>query len=118
MQARRPTGAAAASESGRKPNLAGLLGPLGLARRTGTGRSVRGRGPLEVADLLLQCVNLALLVRGDGRTLGTLGALGRGRGALRLRELGRGRAVLSGRFVLVFVQALHFPLQDAHGLAE
>jgi hypothetical protein len=103
------------TESGRKPNLAGLLGPLGLARRTGTGRGVHGRGPLEVADLLLQRVNLALLVRRDGRTLGTLG---RGRGAPRLRELGRGRAVLSGRFVLVFVQALHFPLQDAHGLAE
>jgi hypothetical protein len=70
---------------------------------------------LEVAELLLQRVNLALLVRGGGRILVTLG---RGRGALRLRELGRGRAVLSGRFVLVFVQALHLPLQDAHGLAE
>src|SRR5580700_7261683 len=87
--------------------LAGLLGPLRLDRSR-----IHRRGPLQVADLLLQRVNLGLLLVRLRR-----------RGELGLREpVGRtaGGLSLSGavRLRLVLMQAVDFPLQYAHRLAQ
>src|SRR5579859_1213961 len=92
----------------RSQKLAGLLGPLGLDRSR-----IHRRGPLQVADLLLQRVNLGLLVirLGRGGELGRREPVGRAAGGLSLSGA-------AARHRLVLVQALHFLLQDAHRLAQ
>src|ERR1700733_8399477 len=85
--------------------LAGLLGSL----RLGRGR-IHRRGPLQVADLLLQRVKLALLVRlrRGGGQLGRREPVGRRR---RLRRSG-------GLILIIVVQVAYLGLQDPHGLTE